>query len=57
MHFLPLRELTERCPMARCDGMHFGSDYASFGCHATMAVSTGSRTNAATCLAPLGMLC
>ena len=35
---LRLRELVESCPHVRCDGMHFASDYPSYGCHATMAV-------------------
>ena len=34
---LNLRALAESCPMVRCDGMHFASDYTQFGCHASMA--------------------
>jgi hypothetical protein len=37
-HFLPLADLARSCPSARCDGMHFGSDYHTFQCHSTLAV-------------------
>ena len=38
LHFLPLAALSDYCPLARCDGMHFASDYPAFGCRSSLAV-------------------
>lgn len=35
LFFLHLSELTQRCGAARCDGMHFGSDFPAWGCYSS----------------------
>ena len=37
LHFRPYW-VAQHCPGVRCDGMHFGSDYASYNCHHSQAL-------------------
>jgi hypothetical protein len=36
LHYLSTATLVDECPLARCDGVHFGSDFPSLGCRPSM---------------------
>ena len=42
LDFVRPSELAEACPGVRCDGIHFGSDYSSYGCHESAALWNGA---------------
>jgi len=41
LHHLRPAELAFECPGVRCDGMHYGSDFAEYGCRSSSALWDG----------------